>query len=116
MHPKEKEKKHNMQPGQGKIGYTTGGQQPPNDSTPDGWQMTADNHLQFNNEDVIACHNGQGDASSGEGSFTLFAPLDGIVENPKAPQGKDCGSGVIKIRRDESPILCTYWVQDPGGF
>ncbi|KAG2419933.1 hypothetical protein HFD88_004730 [Aspergillus terreus] len=84
--------------GQGKIGYTTGAQPAPRNGERKGWAITAENHLQFDGSDLIACPN------SIDGAWSIWANAG--VANPGGNEG--CVSIAARVEKTNKPNSCLY--------
>ncbi|KAL5356159.1 hypothetical protein BJX96DRAFT_142386 [Aspergillus floccosus] len=84
--------------GQGKIGYTTGAQPTPRNAERKGWAIDANNHLQFDGSDLIACPN------SIDGAWSIWANAG--VSNPG--WNKDCVSIAARVEKTSNPNGCLY--------
>ncbi|OJJ82232.1 cell wall protein PhiA [Aspergillus glaucus CBS 516.65] len=84
--------------GQGKIGYTTGAQQPPKNAEQKGWSISEQNYLQFDGSSPIACPN------SIDGAYSIWASTG--VNNPAG--NKDCVGIAARVLESTNPNACKY--------
>ncbi|KAL2815247.1 hypothetical protein BDW59DRAFT_153917 [Aspergillus cavernicola] len=84
--------------GQGKIGYTVGDESGPRNGERTGWAIDADNHLQFDGSDLIACPN------SIDGAYSIWASAG--VANPAG--NSDCVGIAARVEKSTDATRCTY--------
>ncbi|BCR82794.1 cell wall protein PhiA [Aspergillus chevalieri] len=84
--------------GQGKIGYTTGAQQPPKNAEQKGWSVSEQNYLQFGGKSLIACPN------SIDGAWSIWASAG--VDNPAG--NENCVGIASRVIESTNPNGCKY--------
>ncbi|PYI11960.1 hypothetical protein BO78DRAFT_392647 [Aspergillus sclerotiicarbonarius CBS 121057] len=82
--------------GQGVIQYTTGAQ--PASGARGGWAIDSNNHLQYDNKDLIACPN------SIDGAWSIWANAG--YENPG--YNENCVGIAARVEKTSNPNGCLY--------